>query len=263
MAALNRYWLRNSPVHRLDPRLKVSLAILYIASNALLPDGAWLAFVLSWGMLLLVQQLAKLPLAFAFKRSFVAFPFALAAVTVMFTLPGEPLATLSLGAWQLTLTDAGVIRFASIALRSWLSVQGAILLTAVTPFPDLMHALRHLRVPHALVAVISFTYRYLFVLTEEARRLLRAREARSARLPGGRGGGSLWWRAQVAGNMIGQLFLRSYERSDRVYNAMLARGFRGQFFTLNPHRMQPHDWLIGAAGAGGLLLLQWIARLGG
>ncbi|RME51394.1 MAG: cobalt ECF transporter T component CbiQ [Caldilineae bacterium] len=263
MAPFDRYRLTDSPVHRLDPRLKVVLAVLYIASNALLPDGAWLAFGLSWGMVLLAQRLAKFPLLFVVRRSFVALPFALAAVTVMFTLPGDPLATLPLGPWRLTLSDAGVVRFASITLRSWLSVQGAILLTAVTPFPDLMHALRHLRVPGALVAVISFAYRYLFVLAEEARRLLRAREARSARLPGGGGGGSLGWRARVAGNMVGQLFLRSYERSDRVYNAMLARGFRGQFFTLNPHRMQTRDWLTGAAGAGSLLLLQWIARLGG
>ena len=262
MAPFDRYRLKASPVHRLDPRLKVTLAILYIASNALLPDGAWLAFALSWGMVLLAQKRARLPFFFVVKRSFVALPFALAAVTVMFTLPGEPLATLPLGPWRLTLTGAGVVRFASIVLRSWLSVQGAILLTAVTPFPDLMHALRHLRVPAPLVAVISFTYRYLFVLTEEARRMLRAREARSARLPAGGGGGSPGWRARVAGHMVGQLFLRSYERSDRVYNAMLARGFRGQFFTLNPHRMRPHDWLTGAAGAGSLLLLQWIARLG-
>ena len=56
----------------------------------------------------------------------------------------------------------------------------AILLVAATQFHDLMHALRHLRLPYLLVAVISFTYRYLFVLVDEAMRLLRAREARSA-----------------------------------------------------------------------------------
>ena len=126
----------------------------------------------------------------------------------------------------------------------------AILLTATTQFPDLMHALRHLRLPQILVAVISFMYRYLFVLADEAMRLLRARQARSAQLPGQKAGGSLWWRARVAGNMVGQLFLRSYDRSDRVYNAMLARGYRGHFLTLNPHAMQPFDWL-----AGGIALL--------
>jgi cobalt/nickel transport system permease protein len=55
-------------------------------------------------------------------------------------------------------------------------------------------------------------------------------------------GGSLLWRAQVTGNMVGQLFLRSYDRSERVYQAMLARGFDGRFLAANPHQMRAHDW---------------------
>jgi cobalt/nickel transport system permease protein len=146
-------------------------------------------------------------------------------------------------------------------IRGWLSVQLAILLTATTRFPDLMHALRHLRVPPILVAIVSFMYRYLFVLSEEATRLLRARDARSARVPALRGGGSVVWRARVAGNMAGQLFLRSYERSDRIYSAMLSRGYAGQLLTLNPHRMRPRDWSAAALASVVLLLLQWIGHL--
>jgi cobalt/nickel transport system permease protein len=104
----------------------------------------------------------------------------------------------------------------------------AILLVATTQFPDMMHALRHLRVPSLLVAVISFMYGYLFVLADEVMRLLRARDSRSARLTGYRSGGSIPWRARVAGNMAGQLFLRSYERAP-AYNAMLSRGYTGHF----------------------------------
>jgi cobalt/nickel transport system permease protein len=159
------------------------------------------------------------------------------------------------------MTDAGLIRFVSIVVRSWLSVQMAILLTATTRFPDLIHALRHLRLPQPLVSTISFLYRYLFVLTDETVRLLRAREARSARPAGGGGGGSVAWRARVAGNMAGQLFLRSYERSDRVYNAMLARGYAGQLLTLNPHVMRNQDWVVGALAVMILLLLQVISRV--
>jgi cobalt/nickel transport system permease protein len=124
-----------------------------------------------------------------------------------------------------------------------------------------MHALRHLRVPSLLVAVISFMYRYLFVLADEVMRLLRARDSRSARLTGYRSGGSIPWRARVAGNMAGQLFLRSYERSDRVYNAMLSRGYTGHFLTLNPHSMRPRDWAAGVVAIALLLLLQLIGRL--
>jgi cobalt/nickel transport system permease protein len=259
--ALDRYQAGESLIHRLDPRVKVVVTVLFILSNVLLPDGAWLAFALAWGLILLISELAGLGLGYALKRSFVALPFALAAVSVMFNLPGQPLFAWQLGPWHLVATDAGVVRFASIVIRTWLSVQMAILLTATTRFPDLMHALQHLRVPQLLVAIISFMYRYLFVITDEAMRLMRAREARSAQPASGGGGGSIPWKAQVTGNMVGQLFLRSYERSDRVYNAMLARGYTGQFLTINPHVMSASDWTIGAAAMIILLLLQVIGRV--
>lgn len=238
------------------------LTVLFIISNVLLIDGAWSAFGLAWGLILLVVLPAKLSLGFVLKRSLIALPFAMAAITVMFTLPGAALTSFSLGPWNLTITEPGAVRFASIVVRSWLSVQAAILLTATTQFPDLMHAMRHLRMPHSLVAVISFTYRYLFVLLEEVRRLLRARESRSARLPGQKSGGPMLWRAKIAGNMVGQLFLRSYEQSDRVYNAMLARGYRGYIQTLNPHVMHTSDWTAGLIGVFSLLVVQVVGRIG-
>ncbi len=257
----DRYEHRESLIHHLDPRVKVVVTVLFIISNVLLPDGAWLAFALAWGVVLLTNTLAGLDLGYAFKRSFVALPFALAGITLVFTVPGQPLFTFSLGAWQFTATDAGLIRFVSLVIRSWLAVQMAILLVATTSFPNLMHALRHLRVPPLMTAVISFMYRYLFVLADEVLRLLRAREARSAHLPGYRSGGTVVWRARVAGYMAGQLFLRSYERSDRVYNAMLARGYKGEFFTLNPHIMRPRDWAAGAVSLTLLFMIQLAGRV--
>lgn len=259
--ALDRYQTGESLIHHLDPRVKVVVTVLFILSNVLLPDGAWLAFVLAWGLVLLTSALAGLSLGYTLKRSFVALPFALAAVTVMFNVPGRPLLTWQLGPWHLVATDAGVIRFASIVIRTWLSVQMAILLTATTRFPDLLHALQHLRIPSLLVAIIAFMYRYLFVITDEAKRLMRAREARSARSASEVGGSSVTWGARVTGNMVGQLFLRSYERSDRVYNAMLARGYNGQFLTINPHVMCTSDWMAGAMAVVVLLLLQVMGRI--
>ena len=257
----DRYEVGESLIHHLDPRVKVVITVFFIISNVIFPDGAWLAFLLAWGFILLINGLAKLPLGYAFKRSFIALPFALAAITVIFTIPGQQLIAFSLGSWQLNITDAGLIRFFSIVIRSWLSIQMAILLTATTQFPDLMHALRHLHLPQLLVAIISFMYRYLFVLADEAMRLLRAREARSASRLGYKSGGTILWRARVAGNMVGQLFLRSYERSDRVYNAMVARGYTGHFLTLNAHTLTVNDWMIGGGSATYLLILQVIARL--
>ena len=151
----DRYVTKESIIHRLDPRVKVVVTLLFIISNVLLPDGAWLAFLLAWAFILWINLLAELKITYALKRSFIALPFALAAVTVIFTLPGEPMFTISIGSWQVTATDTGLIRFTSIVIRSWLSVQMAILLVATTQFPDLMHALRHLHFPHLLVAVFS------------------------------------------------------------------------------------------------------------
>ena len=250
-----------SPIHRLDPRVKVGATLLFILSNVLLPDGAWLAFLASWLLMLGLSAYAGLGAGYAARRSFVALPFALAAVTEIFALPGRPVWSGAIGPWALTATDAGLVRFASIVVRSWLSVQAAILMVAATRFPDMMHALRHLRVPGLLVSITSFMYRYLEVLIDEAGRLLRARESRSAGVPGQRSGGSALWRARVAGNMAGQLFLRSYERSDRVYSAMVARGYAGTFLTLNPHIMRARDWAALAIAVGALALLQVVGRI--
>jgi cobalt/nickel transport system permease protein len=243
--AFDRYHHGHSLLHDLDPRIKVVVTVAFILSNALLPDGAWLAFGLAWLFILTANYLSGLGLWFTFKRSFIALPFALAAVTVLFTIPGEPVASLNVLRWNLVVTNAGLLRFISIVTRSWLSVQVAILLVAVTEFPKIIHALNHLRVPAVLTTIISFLYRYLFVLTDEVMRIMRARQSRSAAAAGIKAGGSVMWRARTAGNMAGQLFLRSYERSDRIYNAMLSRGYRGELMTLHPHRFVRSDvWIV-------------------
>ena len=258
----DHYQTINSPIHRIDPRVKVVVTVLFIISNVLLPDGAWIAFALGWLCVLIISQLANLGLKFIITRSLVALPFALAAITAVFSIPGEPAFALKIGSWTLVATDTGLLRFISIMLRSWISIQAAIVLTATTPFPDLIHALRHLKVPDILVSTVSFMYRYLFVLSDETLRLLRAREARSARITTEtKSGGSVFWRAKIAGNMAGQLFLRSYERSERVYNAMLARGYYGTLLTLNPHVMAQRDWFFGGVAFAIIVAIQIISRI--
>jgi cobalt/nickel transport system permease protein len=256
----DRYLERDSPIHQLDPRLKVVVTAVAILATVLLPDGAWLAFLLTWLAVLGVTWLSRLPYRLVWRRSLIIIPFLFAAVTVLFNVPGAIVFSRQLGPFTPTITDAGLIRFASIVVRGWLAVQMAILLTAVTQFPDLMHALTHLHLPMVLVGIISFMYRYLFVLADEALRLMRARQARSARLPGtGTHGGSLAWRAKVTGHLIGQLFSRSLERSDRVYNAMLARGYHGRLLTMNPHALTRRDWLMGGTAVLVVILIQLVA----
>ncbi len=259
--SFERYQSGDSFLHRLAPRTKVVMAALFILSTLLIPDGAWPAFLLSLLIILALVAVAEMPMGTALKRSLVILPFTLTAFSILFLTPGAPLLILHPGPWTLTVTDAGVIRFASILARSLLAVLIAILLTATTPFPDLLHAFRHLHLPRTLVSILAFMYRYLFVLSDEATRLMRARQARSARLPARSGGGNLLWQGKVAGGMAGQLFLRSLERGERVHQAMLARGYRGHIYTLNPHTLTRRDGLFAAAGLLTLILIQLIARL--
>lgn len=259
--AFDRYHHGQSQLHRLDPRVKVIVTIVFILSNALLPDGAWIAFALAWSFILVANLHSGLGIGFTFKRSFIALPFALAAITVLFSIPGQPVTSFHFLMWDLTITDAGLLRFVSIVVRSWLSVQMAILLVAVTEFPKIIHALTHLRVPAIITVIISFLYRYLFVLTDEVMRMLRARQARSAAAVGIRSGGGVAWRAQIAGHMAGQLFLRSYERSDRIYNAMLSRGYKGELMTIHPHQFHRSDLVIGIFCILIFVLIQIAGRL--
>jgi cobalt/nickel transport system permease protein len=259
--AFDRYHENESLIHHLDPRVKVVITVVYILSNALLPDGAWLAFGAAWMFVLMANHLSGLGWGYTLRRSLIAAPFALIAITILFSMPGQPLLSFKLLMWNLTITDMGLLRFVSILIRSWLSVQMAILMVATTRFPDLIHALEHLRIPAILTTIIAFLYRYLFVLTDEVYRLLRAREARSAASTGKRGGGGVLWRAKVAGNMAGQLFLRSYERSDRIYQAMVARGYSGHLYTLNAHEMKSRDYFVSAFAIALIFILQVIGRI--
>jgi cobalt/nickel transport system permease protein len=95
-----------------------------------------------------------------------------------------------------------------------------------------MRGMRELRLPRPLISIVSFMYRYLFVFADEALRLMRARAARSAVGTGGKSGGGLMWRGRVAGGLVGNLALRAFERSERIYDAMVARGFQGEIKTL-------------------------------
>jgi cobalt/nickel transport system permease protein len=292
--ALDAYRSKVSFVHHLDARVKLVLTVGFIVSTALTPDGAWLAYALLAGLALVVIAASRLGMGFVLRRSLVALPFALAAVTVMFSTTGQALLTVRVFGGDLSITDAGLTRFVSILLKSWLSVQMAVVLTASTPFPDLLRAMRSLHLPKVLVAVIGFAYRYIFVIADEVARMMRARAARSgvlslskggtlspskggtlsplkggtlSPLKGGvlstdrRPGGSVFWRARVTGGMAGSLFLRSIERSERIYDAMVARGYDGEVRVLRHPNLQLGDVFVALLFALVLALIQLLARL--
>jgi cobalt/nickel transport system permease protein len=124
-----------------------------------------------------------------------------------------------------------------------------------------MVAMRAIRIPRLIVAIIGLMWRYLFVLVDEAMRLMRARSARSSQSsqPGLKSGGSLAWRARVTGGMAGNLFLRGLERSDRIYMAMAARGYDGEVRSFPSPRLSSASWLTLFAG---LFILTILLLLG-
>jgi cobalt/nickel transport system permease protein len=238
---VDQYHHRLSLIHRLDPRVKVLLALLFVLAVSLTPPGSWLAFFGYLALVLLGTRASKLDLAFTLRRSYVVLPFALAAIAIPFITPGPVVFEIPLLGWEVS--GPGLVRFISILLRMWLAVQGAILLMATTRFSDLLWGLRSLRVPAQLVGTIGFMYRYLFVLADEALRMLRARAARSPQ-PAHAARPPLGWQGRVAGSMVGSLFLRSLERSDRVFAAMSSRGYDGRIRSLASFRMRALDWSV-------------------
>lgn len=224
---LDRYLHRNSPVHRADARLKFILTLALIAWISLLPIGLFLALALAWLVVATVAILARISPLRVVRGSFIATPFLFAAFPLIFTKSGNPLGSVDLGLFTLTASGEGLEQFLMIATKSWVSVQVAVLLTFTTKFPDIVDGARRLGVPLIITEVIGFMYRYLAVLGDEATRMLRARAARSARSDGSEAG-SVFWRAKVVGGMVGALFIRAFERSERVYAAMQSRGFDGQ-----------------------------------
>jgi len=253
---LDRYRRGTSLVHRLDPRLKLLATLAFVLVATTTPARAWLGFLLLAWLAVSAILAAEIPLLQALKQSTIALPFAaMVALSLPFTRTGHILwAWRPLGA-NLTLTDEGLILFAAVILKAWLSVTVSHLLVATTPFPNLLKATRVLHAPAVLTATMSFMYRYLFILVDEAMRLQTARQARSAG-PGGR----LLWRARVLGGMIGSLFMRSYERSERIYGAMLARGFTGEVRTLTRLTWQRRDSWLALGWAAALISVSILGR---
>jgi cobalt/nickel transport system permease protein len=221
-----RYEAGSSLLHKADARVKLPVTVAYIFAVTLTPVGHWLALGLLAAPLAVAIAFSRLEPLLVLRRSALALPFMLAAVPLLFTKEGETLFTLPLFGWDAS--EEGLLAVSTILAKSWLSVTAAVVLTATTPATDLLRALRSLAVPRILVATVSFMYRYIFVIAEEALRLMRARDSRSAQVEGTKSGGALSWRAGILGSMVGSLFLRSYERSERVYAAMQARGYDGE-----------------------------------
>lgn len=245
-----------SPVHSLDPRAKIIVLLALILVCVTTPPEGFLCFAGCLAFLAAMLAASLVPAGHVLKRSLWAVPFALAvAIFLPFMKTDAPGGGWSLGIGALHVSRSGLTVFSSILLKAWTAAFATALLTSTTPFPDLMRGLERLRVPRVFLMLASFTYRYLFVLVDEAERMERARDSR--------GWSGRWlWEARVVGQMIAMLFLRSYERAERVYAAMLSRGFDGRAVTPCDTALRARDWTFMLASLLFLIFLRWTASHG-
>lgn len=216
-------------IHRTDARVKVIFILAFLIFLNLTPSNAWPAHLLFFALIFFLALVSRVGMDLILKRSLSAMPFVLAALPLIFTSHTPQDQITLLNGLHITYSVEGLSRFSSIALKSWISVIAAVLLAATTQFPDQLKALEWIKVPKLFVTIIALMWRYMFVISDEVTRLLRARTSRSAiAAESSPIGGTIFWRAQITGGMAGSLFLRSIERSDRIYAAMLSRGYTGE-----------------------------------
>jgi cobalt/nickel transport system permease protein len=205
-----------SPIHRLDPRAKLLgfAGITLVAVTT--PLHAWPAFAACILVLVAIATLARVSPGVIWSRARVVLPLVVfVAVFVPFVRGGEQV---QVGPFELS--QAGLATFALVTAKATIGTLSAVLLGATTSFPDVLHGLERLRMPRLLVVIAAFMYRYLFVVAAEARRMRAALTARGYRPRHA-------IQAAALGRVITALFLRTYDRGERVYLAMLARGYAG------------------------------------
>jgi cobalt/nickel transport system permease protein len=238
---IDEYSHLNSFIHRLDPRTKLLASLAFIVAVLLTPASNWRVFAIYFCIIAVMLVLSRLPPLYVLKRSLVIFPFVLLiAVFIPFFKEGQVAGSYNIWLWQISITYNGLLILANVVVKSWLCILALILLSSTTKLDDLLKGLRHLGIPQVMILILSFMYRYIFVLVDEVMRLQQARDSRNF-------GGSRLHHLKTIGNMVGTLFIRSYERGERIYAAMLARGFDGQVRTLHKLRFKQADAYFGAA----------------
>ena len=236
MGAGHAHWLHrdhDSPVHRLAPEVKITAAVLSTVAVVLTPRAAFGAFGGYLVLIAVVAGLARVGPGWLIRRSVIELPFVLFAFVLPFAGHGPRTEVLGVA-----LSVEGLYAAWNILVKGTLGVLVSLLLAATTTPRELIVGLDRLRCPQILVQIATFMLRYLQVLTDEARRM------RVARLSRGYDPRFLWQvRAFAAG--IGALFLRAFERGERVYLAMLARGYTGRLPEGRAPRASGSQWAAG------------------
>ena len=241
----------DSALQRIDPRVRLAAAATFATVVAVSYDPA--ALIAALAVAVLLAALARLPAKVVAARLLVVNGLVILLwVMLPFTLPGESL----LRVGPLSASREGVLLATQVTLKSNAIVLAFMSLVATLPPATIGHALHRMRVPDKIVHLLLMTYRYIFVLEEEYRRL-----ARAARIRGFRPGTDLHTYRTYA-YLVGMLFVRAADRAERVRNAMLCRGFRRRFHSLQEFRTTAWDIVFGAAIAAVVAVMAGL-ELGG
>lgn len=243
---IDKYSDLNSFIHKLDPRCKIVCFLLYILFVVLNAPTNISRFFLYFMVILSVVFLSRLPIVYVLKRSLVVIPFViLVAIFIPFLKENQVS-----GGYNLSGTYNKLTIFWNILIKSYLAVLSMIVLSSTTKFSMLLKGLEMLKVPKILIMILSFMYRYIFVLIDEAERLERARNIRYF-------GGHYFRQIKIFANIIGLLFIRAYERGERVYQSMVARGFDGEIRTLSNLKFKKVDILFSVIFISILVILKF------
>lgn len=229
----------------LAPEAKVAALLVFVLAVVVTPREAMWAFGVHAFLLLAVIVFAELPIGFVLRRMTIEIPFVAFALFLPFLGGGRETTILGIG-----LSVEGLWGAWNILAKATLGVGASVTLVATTEIPDLLHGLSRLRVPRLFVAIAGFMVRYIDVVAGE---LQRTRTAMTAR-----GHDPRWlWQAAPLATAAGALFVRSYERGERVHQAMVARGYDGTMPTIDTRQATGLEWLSAMA----VPLTAWMTAL--
>ncbi|MCA6093910.1 cobalt ECF transporter T component CbiQ [Streptomyces sp. SCA3-4] len=224
-----------SPVHALPPHCKIAAVFCFVLVVVSTPREAVWAFGLYALLLAAVAGTARVPASFLLRRLLIEVPFVAFAVLMPFVAGGERVHVLGLA-----LSQSGLWGAWNILAKGTLGVAASVLLAATTELRALLLGLQRLRMPPLLVQIASFMIRYGDVVTDEMRRMRIARESRGFTARGVRHWG-------VLARSAGALFIRSYERGERVHLAMVSRGYTGTMPVIDELSASRAQWTHAAA----------------
>jgi cobalt/nickel transport system permease protein len=234
---------RNTFVHRLDPRTKVIATLAFLVTVVSFPKHEIAGLIPFFLFPVVILALGDIPVWIILKKILLVSPFAV--FIGLFNPLMDPQVACHWGGISISW---GWISFFSIILKFFLTVSAVLLLISTTSFPGISHALGKLGIPEIFIAQLLFLYRYIFVLMEETMKMVRARDLRSF---GGEGRG-----IKVFVHLVGTLFMRTIERAERIYHAMLSRGFSGTIPSMRRYHFTTSDYLCLLATGIILILLR-------